>query len=154
MKMKQCELDRYSKTYSVYSHIIDLQKFLANVSQLYLGINAAVWIVILSNNYSLGITEKSVLLGMLAFSSVWLSWLFIGITSAIKLRFILLEKIGKEYFPGIKAMGENSYTEAYKGFSILGNASWGKSRWFWFVFPAAGLVINSYLLLRVIYSCN
>ena len=143
------ELDQYSKTYSVYDHIISLQKFMASVSQIYLGINAAIWVVVLSNKYTLGIAEYNVILGILSFASVWLAWLFVGITSAVKLRFLLLKKIGRKYFPNIKSMGEQSYIEAYEGLSFLGKASWGKSRWFWFIFPSAGLIINIWLILRL-----
>jgi len=143
------ELDQYTKTYSMYDHIISLQKFMASVSQIYLGINAAIWVIILSNKYQLDTVEHNLMLGILLFASVWLGWLLVGITSAIKLRFILLEEIGLKYFPNIKRMGEQSYVIAFKGLSYLGKASWGKSRWFWFIFPSAGFLINIWLILRV-----
>lgn len=148
-KDKPDELTQYSKTYGVYSQIISLQKFMATISQIYLGINAAIWVVILSENIELGDVESCALLGLLAFSSAWLIWLFLGITGSIRLRFILLDKIGHKYFRTIKTMGEESSGAAKKGLSFFGKSSWGKARWFWFIFPGSGLLINIWLLLRL-----
>lgn len=143
------ELEQYSRTYSIYSHIISLQKFMATTSQLYLGINTAIWVVILNENFLLGDGESCALLGLLSLASLWLAWLFIGITGSIRLRFILLEKIGDKYFPIIRAMGKESFKETYEEYSLLGNSSWGKARWFWLIFPGSGLFINVWLLVRL-----
>ena len=103
----------------------------------------------LSDRIALSLVEKNLLLGILAFAAIWIAWLFIGVAGAIRLRFDLLEKIGKEYFPGIKSMGKESYRNTYKGFYYPGKASWAKSRWFWFIVPFTGLVANLWLVLRV-----
>ena len=142
------ELEQYSKTYDIYNHIISLQKFMATLSQIYLGITGVIWLAVLGDKYGLSSHEKTAILSLLILFSLWMAWLFLGIVGAVKLRFILLEKIGEKYFEGIKSMGEASYAQAYGGIAIFGKASWGKSRWFWFIFPAVGLVINIWLIAR------
>ena len=142
------ELERYEKTLGVYDHIISLQTFMASITQIFLGANAAIWLLVVSENIGISSAERTALLSVLAFAAIWLIWLFVGITGAIRLRFSLLEKLGEKYFPGIKRMGEISFVEAYGGVLSLGKASWGKSRWFWFVTPVFSLLVNVWLVVR------
>jgi len=142
------ELEQYGKTLGVYDHIISLQTFMATLTQIFLAANAAVWLAVLDGKFDLSTVERVTLLTVLAFAAVWLGWLFVGITGAIRLRFVLLEKIGDKYFPNIMELGKASFDEAYGGILSLGKASWGKSRWFWFVTPAVSLLANAWLILR------
>ncbi len=153
MTIDKEQLERYALTYGVYEHILALQALLAQISSIYVVVTGGLWAAVTSSDLDLDVEQRFIILGLHFLASVWLVPLFIGITGAVRLRFLFLEKIGVALFPDLKQLGEDSFNEAYGGpgevRKNLHRASWGKHRWFWFIFPVLGglgsLVLSIYV---------
>jgi hypothetical protein len=141
------ELEHYSQTYGVYEQILSLQTLLTQISGIYVVITGGLWTAVVSPELKLNVEPQVVILGLHFLASLWLLPLLIGFTGAIRARFLELERIHKVLLPTIKRFGEESHSKVY--WWGVGKWSWGKQRWFWFIFPVIG-ASGSLILLRYI----
>ena len=142
------QLEHYSKTYGVYDQIISLQTLLTQISGIYVLITGGLWTAVVSPELELHVGPEVMILIMHFLASLWLVPLLIGITGVTKSRFFELEEIQKVLLTDIKKFGEESFSKVYRP-RLTRHASWGKQRWFWFVFPVVGAFGSLVLLIYI-----
>src|SRR5262245_22789896 len=141
------QLANYSTVAVIYDQIFELHGYVVSVLNFFILTTAAIWSVAASDALRLGTGPKVALLILQMMGCAWLAAVLFGAMRSIRGRFILIDDLGKAFFPKILDTGRKNF----RGGQLTQWASWGRNRknWFWYLVPVGSFCGSAYLIAYV-----